>query len=450
MPERFLKAFLLLVSIALSAQPAANLPQIMITDVRSSQLNPGQRQVLTDLLRTELFKTGLFRIVERGVMEQALGPNRPTSSELTDSELLRLGQQLKVQQLLVVSLEQFGANRLVVNLRIIDVATNLLSYTENLFLPNQDRLFEAVADLVKKIQLFYEEPAAPGGDVRGLILARWMALGTEDALADQLVAKGYSLADYLELRQYDISFTPAEYLAMRDQGLDKEVVKNFLQNEIPYRLTARALRLGITDLTIYKNRYRTRDYGFEEYLDAYEKGITSIEDFQFYREGFARDRFVAGFGGVSNDWPVATAGLKFFMGQLAWERFLTSYQRDVFKGSIELGSYLMQMVAPIPYIQLNTYLGSYPFYLKLAAGAGAEVILGGHMMAYGKVGFEIGEVLDISLLFVPVGTQPKISYTDLRTPQGEPGYAEIIFPYVGFLVTLKPSNWGWTEGFRSP
>jgi len=425
------------------SQSTGRVPQIMITDIRSSMLNNSQRLVLTDLLRTELFKTNIFRIVERGVMEQALGAQRATSSDLSDSALLQLGKQLKVDQLMVVSLEQFGSNRLVVNLRIIEVETSVLSYTENIFLPNQDRLFEAIAEMTKKIQHFYEIPSQNPGDAGTIILARWLSIGTSDELAQKLMSAGYSTMDYFELRQYDISFTPEDYYQMRVQGYDKEIVKTFLQSEIPYRQVSKALALGITSLEVYRNRYREKGFSFAQYLDAYEKGITSFQDFVFYQDGFIKDRFVVGGGGVSNDWPVATADLKFGMGQIAWERFISDYQRGLMKYSWEMGSYFMDLKAPVPYVQGNYYIGEYPFYMKLSVGTGAEVIVGGHAMIYGKLGLEIGELLEMSLLFVPVGTQPKVSYSDLTTKEGEAGYTPINFPYVGFLVTLKPGNIHW-------
>jgi hypothetical protein len=97
----------------------------------------------------------------------------------------------------------------------------------------------------------------------------------------------------------------------------------------------------------------------------------------------------------------------------------------------------MNMFAPVPFIQGNVYFGSYPYYLKAGLGCHAEVILGGHVGAYLQLGFEMLEALDFSVMIVPIGTQPQVSYTDLESRPGDPGYSKIVFPYAGVVVTYK-------------
>jgi len=106
---------------------------------------------------------------------------------------------------------------------------------------------------------------------------------------------------------------------------------------------------------------------------------------------------------------------------------------------VELGLDIMfipkrELAAPVPYAQYNLYLGHYPFYGKIGLGAIAELILGGHIAGYFRFGMEVDERFEVSCTIVPVGTEPNVSYTDLKSKKGDPGYVAIDYPY--FAVTF--------------
>ena len=116
------------------------------------------------------------------------------------------------------------------------------------------------------------------------------------------------------------------------------------------------------------------------------------------------------------------ADLKFFLLHVSWEHFITNWQRNLFKHSVETGLELMNGFAPVPSIQYNVYLGSPPFYAKAAVGALAEIILGGHVGVYFKLGLEVLEQFEIEIGITPIYTQPSVSYGDLVTKVEPPDY----------------------------
>jgi hypothetical protein len=50
---------------------------------------------------------------------------------------------------------------------------------------------------------------------------------------------------------------------------------------------------------------------------------------------------------------------------------------------------------------------------------------------------EVNSIYEFNLIMIFMGTQPNISYTDLVTAKGEPGYVPIDFPYYGAVFVYK-------------
>ena len=325
------KTWLLLALLVLSLLPAAgqsvsDAPTIALLDVSSSSYDAAKTRLLTDVLRSELFKTGLFRIKERGLVQKAL-EDQKIKAELVESQILTIGKAISVEKIVIAGLEKFGET-IALNVRIIDVSTALIDYTENVFIKNESLLFDAMREVVTKIELRYStgkkslDQQTPEAR-KAWLVANWTLLGAKDDDLHWLVDNRESPEEYLGLRQYDISFTPAGYVAARRTGVDLEVVKAFVQAGISWPSVQRALALGITKLDKYRQTFQEEGYTFDDFLTAFEQKIGTPQAYKRYLATFDTDFLLLGFGGVANDFPIANADLKLAIGQVAWEHFWT-------------------------------------------------------------------------------------------------------------------------------
>jgi len=421
------------------SQNTQGVPQIAIMDVMSTTFTTSDTRMFTDILRTEVFKLNHFRIVERGVIQQLVKEQELSLSGLVeDSALLEIGRILAVQKLLVCRIDKL-ADTTAFNIRVIDVETSLLDFTENVFIKDANQIFDAIKDIVMKIELHYVIRSSEEGPASRLenLKRKWYLLGADEAQAEGLMERNADPEAYLDIRQYDITFTISDYIDILNRGLQPATIKLFFQNGIPYDQVTRAISFGIVDLVNFKERFLPLGLTFTDYLDAYEKHIVSAEEYLEYKKGYRKSRFVVGGGGVANAFPIFNSDFKFLMATAAWEYFYTDFQRGLYKYSTEVGINLMNMFLPSPYIQFNYYIGSYPFYVKAAVGALGEVFLGGHFGVMGRLGIEVDSRFEFNFIMVFGGTQPNVSYTDLDAHKGEDGYVPINFPYYGALFTYK-------------
>ena len=416
----------------------AKKPYVILFDIATTSYDPGKSRLLTDVFRAELFKTRLFSIIEKGVILEASASNKiPSLDKADDSQLLQIGRAVKGDKIFISSVEKI-ANTIAISIRIVDVPTSLIDYTDNVFVSNEEQIFEALREIATKIEFYYVSGSeADEKDPESGLSDRWKFLGAEGEDLEYLVSSRVDPEEYLTIRQYDISFTPKQYALVLRGNIDPAVIKTFLQAGISYSQTERALALGITKLDRYRETFQKNGYGFEDYLDAYKRNIMSVSDYAAYRQGYNQNYYNFGLGGVADSFPVANAEYKFLLGRVSWERFWTPYQRDSYKISTDAGLFLMNILAPVPFFEATAYFGAYPYYFKIGAGAHAEVILGGHVGMFFQFGLEIMERIDFSVITVPFGSQPSVSYTDLRSRPGDADYAKIEFPYAGFLVTYK-------------
>ena len=413
-------------------------PKIVIYDVFTESYDPGKSRLLTDVFRTELFKTRRFDILEKGVVQEAsAGENMINLVTANDAQLLAVGRAARADKLLICSVEKFDKT-IAISIRIVDVGSSFVDFSDNVFLMDENLMFDAIKEITSKIEFFYaagntDEGVTPENELR----SRWTMLKAEGEDLEYLVRSRIDPEEYLTVRQYDITFTAAQYVLVEKARISIDVIRSFLQAGISYSQTERALKLGITKLDRYREIFQKAGYTFEDYLEAYQHNIMTIEEFRDYKKGYTANYFNAGIGGVADSFPIANAVYKFGLGKISWERYWTSYQRGMLKFSTDAGLLLLNLFAPTPFFQGNLYIGAFPYYFKAGMGTFAEVIIGGHVGGFLQFGFEILESLDFSVIIVPFGTQPKVSYTDLKSRPGQAGYTEIVFPYSGVIISYK-------------
>ena len=414
-------------------------PQIAIMDIMSSSFSDSDVRLFTDILRTEIFKLNHFKIVERGVIQQIIKEQEMKVSGLVeDSTLLEIGKLLAVEKLLVCRIDSLGETT-AFNIRLIDVESSLLDFTENVFIKDENMIFDAIKDIVLKIELYYvvmNEDGTPENRIEN-VKKKWYLLGASDEDLQYLLKINAEPEKYLEIRQYDITFKLKDYIEILDRSIQPETIKLFFQNGIPYDQVKEALSYGIVDLKNYKEQFLPLELSFKDYLNAYSKHVVSATEYLEYKKGYRKNRLILGAGGVANDFPIINSDFKFFMVTVAWEYFYSDYQRGITKYSSEVGINLMNLFLPSPYFQFNAYAGTYPFYGKLSLGVLAEVFIGGHFGLFARAGIEVNSTYEVNLIMIFTGTQPNMSYTDPSTPKDEPGYIPINFPYFGAVFVYK-------------
>jgi hypothetical protein len=404
--------------------------KLAVIDVMSSSFEKSKSRMLTDNIRSALFNLRIFDIVERGAVQKVMQEqNIVSGSVLEDSDVLKIGRTMNVDKVFVCTIEKFNT-MISVNVRIVNVATLLLDYTDNFYIRNEDQLLDAITEMVKKIEDNY---LGRGKETLYDPAKRWAQAGASRNDADWLMANRADPDAYWALRQFDIRFSPAEYILVKKGGFDEQAIKRFFQSGISYNSVKRALSLGIVDVSTYREVWRPAGFSFEDYLDAYENGITLPSDYTTYIERFKKDWIVAGAGFVADKFPITDTQFKWFTGTIGWEHFWTRNQRDWYKISGEMGAHMLMLFDPVPYAQLNLYLGGYPFYGKIAVGAFYEFIMLNHYAGYLRLGMEIMEHWEWSILTVwgnqPTGTLPSSTSSETNAP--------IAFPYFGAMFTYK-------------
>lgn len=440
-----------LLAMTLEAQAAVDpRPLMAVIDVSSSSYEPALRTHLTNIIRTELFKTDLFRIIERGIIQKVASEQKIIlTSENADSQILALGKSLSVEKLFVASVEKFS-KIFSVNVRIVDVATGLVSFTDNVNVESEDLLTDALKEVVIKIDLHYrgkerqEEKSSQVLTEAQKQEAVWKRLGAQGPVLDYLIEGGLDADEYLFLRQYDITFTPSDYVDLIVSATDLKIIRTFLQAGINFQLTKKALALGITQLDKYRESFQKEGYEFKDYLLAYEKNITTPSKYRQYRAGFGQHYAIWGLGGLAESLPLGNAKFTFGLAQGGLERFWNDNQRDMVRYSTTLGLFALARIteaqpylAPVPYFSMNALIGQEPYYLKAGVGAHVEAVMGGHVGMLVTLGAEVMRQFEFAFIMVPLGTQPGVSYTDFKSRPGDKGYSELVFPYFGMSFSWK-------------
>jgi len=123
----------LLVAVAAIAQEHPARLQIALLELEvTGGLDTTLGRPLSDRFRQELFKTGVFTVVERNVMEEVLVEQSIQLAGCTSNECaVEAGRVLGVEQMVVGSVSRVG-DILTVNARMIDVETTELTVAESI------------------------------------------------------------------------------------------------------------------------------------------------------------------------------------------------------------------------------------------------------------------------------------------------------------------------------
>ena len=113
------------------------------------------------------------------------------------------------------------------------------------------------------------------------------------------IANSIEPDEYMNIRQYDISFNIKEFVKIKKSGWDLNTVKSFLQSGISYTSTEKAMSMGIQKLDKFQI-FQRNGYSFEDYLQAFENNVLNVSDYSYYKTGYKKGRLLIGIGGAAD------------------------------------------------------------------------------------------------------------------------------------------------------
>ncbi len=398
---------------------------------------------LNDIFRTELFKTKLFNLVERGEVLKAIISQKTINQNLVEADLAKIGQALSVQKILTAHFFQIEGQS-VLNCNIIDVNSQKIEYTENIYSKTGTGLLQPCRELVEKITLYYKTERmsdAKHMDAAGKA-AQWSLLGATPNEIKIIDANRGTLKQFYQIRQYDIRFTPSAYADLLKSQSNFEILETFLKAGIRFEEYKKSMRLGIYSLSAYLDNFLPYGISFANYLIAYENQIYSGQEFKKFQKTNSSGRILIGVGCIVDKFPIADAAFAKGVIHLGYEHYFMNVRRGPVKWSPEVGLQMLNWYLPTPYACANFYAGKYPFYGKVGIGGYYEFVLGGHAAMFLNLACELNQFIEVNYMLIPLGTQPRRSYNAYEgeyLKKGDPNFSkvDIDFPYMGVFLNFK-------------
>jgi TolB-like protein len=141
--------FLCILSLSLSAQQ--DKMRIAIMDLTANSVSPETAKTVSDLLRTELFNTGLFTVIERAEMDKILKEQGFQQSGCTENEcVVQFGKILSAKKVLVGTVNKLG-NTYIINARIVDVEKAVTEFADNTVVKAESQLYSGCKVFARKL-----------------------------------------------------------------------------------------------------------------------------------------------------------------------------------------------------------------------------------------------------------------------------------------------------------
>jgi len=130
---------------------AAQKMRLAILDLKPQNVSGPTASMVSDLLRTELFNTGLFRVIERSEMESVLKEQNLQLTGCTDTECaVQLGKILSARKMLIGTIGRLGT-KYIINARIVDVERGEMEFGDSAKAASEGDLDMAVKVFAKKL-----------------------------------------------------------------------------------------------------------------------------------------------------------------------------------------------------------------------------------------------------------------------------------------------------------
>jgi len=127
-----IRCVLVLSLLFLTTLSQAGLDNIAVNDLGGQGVDQSSATIITDRLRTELFKTGAFNVLERQAMQDILKEQGfQQAGCVSDQCMVEMGQLLGVTRFVAGTVGKLG-NIFTFNIRVVEVATGKIVFTESI------------------------------------------------------------------------------------------------------------------------------------------------------------------------------------------------------------------------------------------------------------------------------------------------------------------------------
>ena len=144
---------LLMVVFSTGFQPllAKKSMRIAVLELTPLHVSPDLATGVTDLIVTELVNCGEFEVLERMQVIKILNEQGFQQTGVTDtSKAIEAGKLLNTDTVMIGTLQQFNKS-LVINVKIVDVATGKILFADKQVAERDDKLIEASSTLVSSL-----------------------------------------------------------------------------------------------------------------------------------------------------------------------------------------------------------------------------------------------------------------------------------------------------------
>lgn len=213
-----LRIFLFNVIIMLCASSAhSNKIAVAVNDLKGEGLDESSTRIISERIRSELVNTGIFRVMERGEMENILKEQGFQQSGICTDQacLVEVGQLLGVDRMIAGTIGILG-NLFTISLRMISVETG-----EILFVANEDckcsiedLISGPVPAIVRKIAdktTGKEDAASPQNPATGLLEVTSNPSGARFSLDGKVVGTTPYVNPKLKVGEYDLKLDLSGY-----------------------------------------------------------------------------------------------------------------------------------------------------------------------------------------------------------------------------------------------
>ena len=128
--------------------------KLAVLDFEGKNISQSSAEAVTDLLRTELFNTGHFKVIERQTIQKIIEEQKFQMMGFTDaSQAVEIGRILNVQKIMIGTVTLLGNTHLI-NTRMVDVQTGLVILAESIESQGgEDQLPRAITELAIAVSL---------------------------------------------------------------------------------------------------------------------------------------------------------------------------------------------------------------------------------------------------------------------------------------------------------
>ncbi|MFH2069613.1 MAG: SUMF1/EgtB/PvdO family nonheme iron enzyme [Elusimicrobiota bacterium] len=147
--------------------------RLAILDLGAKDVSAMTASKVSELLRTAMFNTGLFTIIERNEMEAILKEQKLTLTGCIDEKCgLKIGQLLSANKILVGTVMKLG-EKIIINARIVDVEKGALDFAEKTSCTKESEIDIACDEFANKLSARITgrpyQPSSAGAGPSGVI-----------------------------------------------------------------------------------------------------------------------------------------------------------------------------------------------------------------------------------------------------------------------------------------